>query len=93
MYEELLKALEAGGYNAAPSRLRQGSVFLGYDPDWSEHEWDLCYVRISGDVGYRPYPPTEFYGNEQPRTPEQIQEVVDAAHAYALRDYDPTCVR
>lgn len=73
--EELLKALEAGNYNAAPRRLRQGSPNLGYDPDWTEHEWDVWYTNFTGDVGYSPYPPTVFYGDEKPRTTEEIAEI------------------
>lgn len=77
--KELLKALEGGNYNAAPSRLRSGSIFAVNPPE-TEHGWDVLYTSVCGYPGYRPYPHLDH-----PRTPEQIQEVVDAAHEYALK--------
>jgi hypothetical protein len=46
---ELIKALAASGYNAKPSKLRQGSISaVFFNPDGSlregtEEEWDLAY--------------------------------------------------
>ncbi len=47
--KELIKALEAGNYNAKPTKLRQGSISaIFYDKDGkpregTEEEWDALY--------------------------------------------------
>jgi sulfopyruvate decarboxylase TPP-binding subunit len=45
--EALIRALEAGNYNAAPSKLRQGSLHLAPKADgseYTEHEINLHYA-------------------------------------------------
>jgi hypothetical protein len=54
--EVLIKALEAGGYNAKPSKLRQGSMSaLFYDEkgnlrEGTEEEWDKLYAQAEAGL-------------------------------------------
>jgi hypothetical protein len=51
--EELRKAFEAGGYNAKPSKLCQGSLHLFKDDgsEVSEEEYEEAYARIERERG------------------------------------------
>lgn len=51
VYQKLLKALEAGNYNAKPSQLRQGSMSLFFqneDGTWrggTEEEYKIAWAK------------------------------------------------
>jgi len=53
--QALLKALEAGKYNAAPSTLRQGSLHLfftdenGNEREATDAEYNAAYARIDAE--------------------------------------------
>lgn len=52
---ELIKALEAGGYNAKPCKLRQGTIFLMPKEDgteFTEEELDTIWIATFGHKGY-----------------------------------------
>lgn len=52
---ELIKALEAGGYNAKPGKLRQGTIFLTPKEDgteYTEEELDKIWIDTFGYKGY-----------------------------------------
>lgn len=53
---ELIKALEAGGYNAKPGKLRQGTIFLAPKEDgteYTEEELDKIWIDTFGYKGYK----------------------------------------
>lgn len=58
--DDLRKALEAGGYNAKPSKLRQGSIFaFFYDEngnirEGTEEEWDKLYAQAEVGLAQGP---------------------------------------
>jgi hypothetical protein len=84
----LLRALEAGGYNAKSGRLRDGCIFPGCESD-SPHDEDLLYARVSGSVGYSPYPPQDCERLGEPeRTPEQVAQVSRAILDWCKQECD-----
>ncbi len=50
--EYLLKVLESGGYNAKPSKLRQGTIYFIADHELSEEELDDLWIETFGHKGY-----------------------------------------
>lgn len=77
--KKLVEALESGKYNAAPARLRSGCISVVSEKALTAHEMDVLYAMTFGHVGYSPYPPSEESCkalNEQPRTKEQIEQVM-----------------
>ena len=52
---ELIKALEAGGYNAKPGKLRSGCIMLAPKEDgteYTEEELDAIWIATFGHKGY-----------------------------------------
>ena len=53
--QDILKALEASGYNAKPGKLRQGTIMLAPKEDGTEHteeELDAIWIATFGHKGY-----------------------------------------
>ena len=54
--KSLQEALEAGGYNAKPSKLRQGTIMLAPKEDgteYTEEELDAIWIDTFGWKGYK----------------------------------------
>jgi hypothetical protein len=64
--DELMKALEAGGYNAKPSKLRQGCIMIikddGTEP--TEEELDAIWARLETQKAADQQGPAASVGTE-----------------------------
>ncbi len=51
--EALTKALKEGGYNVAPSKLRQGCILLVLGPDATEADYERAWAEIDAEHAAR----------------------------------------